>query len=101
MGRPKNGKNIQRTCQEKVALIEEYYNSGKGYKVFATEKGISPSLFYNWICKYNEGGMDNLRFRSKMTEKRDSDNQEIVELKMLIAEQQLEIQSLKKLLDSK
>ncbi len=31
MGRPKNGKNKQRTCEEKEQLIKEYYNSGENY----------------------------------------------------------------------
>ncbi len=98
MGRPKNGKNQQRTCEEKVSLIEEYYKSGKGYKAFAQEKGISPSLFYTWIRKYNDGGIHNLRFKSKATEKLVSESEEIMRLKLLIAEQQIEIQRLKEML---
>ncbi len=97
MGRPKNGKNKQRTCEEKAALIEEYYNSGIGYRVFAEDHKISPSLFYAWIQKYEEGGIEGLRFKRKHPPKTDALSKEILRLKLIIAEQQIEIQNLKEL----
>lgn len=98
MGRPKGGTNQRRTCEEKARLIEEYYNSGMGYKAFAQEKGISHSLFYSWVQKYDEGGVKNLRISRRKTSKADAENEEIHRLKMIIAEQQIEIQRLKEML---
>ncbi len=95
MGRPKNGKNKQRTCEEKEQLIKEYYNSGIGYRVFAENHEISPSLFYAWIQKYEEGGIENLRFKRKKPHQTDPQKEEILRLKLIIAEQQIEIKELK------
>ncbi len=95
MGRPKNGKNKQRTCEEKEQLIKEYYNSGIGYRVFAESHEISPSLFYAWIQKYEEGGIEGLRFKRKKPLQTDPLKEEILRLKLIIAEQQIEIQDLK------
>lgn len=97
MGRPKNGKNKQRTCEEKEHLIQEYYNSGIGYRVFAENHDVSPSLFYSWIQKYEEGGIEALRFQRKHPPKTDALNKEILRLKLIIAEQQIEIQTLKEM----
>lgn len=94
MGRPKNGKNQHRSCEEKLALIEEYYNSGVGYQAFAKEHGVSPSVFYSWIKKYDENGLDGLRYRKKAN-RTDQLNDEIIRLKLIIAEQQIEIRRLK------
>ncbi len=95
MGRPKNGKNKQRSCDEKARLIEEYYHSGVGYRVFAEEHEISPSLFYAWIKKYEENGVEGLRYRRKRPPKNEIHDKEITKLKLVIAEQQIEIQNLK------
>lgn len=98
MGRPKNGINQKRTCEEKVKLIEEYYASEIGYKAFAQNHGIAPSLFYSWIRKYNEGGINSLRYKKRKNDKPSTaqiESEEIIRLKLIIAEQQLEILSLK------
>lgn len=102
MGRPKNGRNQKRTWEEKMQLLMEYYESGVGYRVFAQEHGISPSLFYSWIKKYNESGADGLRYKRKVYNKipeQPKDNDEIVKLKLIIAEQQIEIQNLRSKLE--
>ena len=98
MGRPKGGTNQRRSCDEKARLIEEYYDSGMGYKAFAQEKGIAHSLFYSWLQKYDEGGVKNLRFSRRKPSKADAVNEEIQCLKQIIAEQQIEIYRLKELI---
>lgn len=99
MARPKGGKNQCRTCNEKVQLIEKYFDSGMGYKKFAQDHDISPSLFYGWLKKYQEGGIDALR-RSSQTNSppKDQKDEEILRLKLIIADQQVEIQKLKELM---
>ena len=98
MGRPKGGNNQRRSCGEKAKLIEEYYASGMGYKAFAKEHGISHSLFYSWIKKYDEGGINSLRYKSRKKENIDLTEDEILKLKMIIAEQQIEICRLKEMI---
>lgn len=96
MGRPKGGTNKRRTCNEKVQLIEEYYDSGMGYKAFAKEHGISHSLFCTWLKKYQEGGIDALRYsRQKNDRPEVARDEEILKLKLIIANQQIEIERLK------
>lgn len=98
MGRPKGGTNQRRSCEEKARLIEEYYNSGLGYKAFAQEKGIAHSVFYTWVKKYDEGGVEKLRNKRRKPVEADSVSREIQRLKLIIADQQIEIQRLKELL---
>ena len=98
MGRPKGGTNQRRSCEEKARLIEEYYNSGLGYKAFAQEKGIAHSVFYTWVKKYDEGGVEKLRNKRRKPVEADVVSREIQRLKLIIADQQIEIQRLKELL---
>ncbi len=99
MARPKGGTNQCRSCNEKAELIEKYYDSGMGYKKFAKDHGISPSLFYEWLKKYQEGGIDGLRRSSQINpHSKNQRDEEILRLKLLIAEQQVEIQKLKELI---
>ena len=60
MGRPKGTKNVMRTPEEKERLIKEYIDSGKGYIVFAREKGIEPEIFRKWKKQYEEKGIEGL-----------------------------------------
>lgn len=97
MARPKGGKNKTRSCNEKVQLIEEYFDSGIGYKRFAKDHDISPSLFYEWLKKYQDGGIEALRYNSKTNSRlKDEIDEEILRLKLIIANQQIEIEALKK-----
>ena len=56
MRRPKGTKNVMWTPEEKERLIKEYFDSGKGYIVFAGEKRIKPKKFLKklaliyWQC---------------------------------------------------
>ena len=98
MGRPKGGTNQRRSGEEKARLVEEYYNSGLGYKAFAQEKGIAHSVFYTWVKKYDEGGVEKLRNKRRKPMEADEVSREIQRLKLIIADQQIEIQRLKELL---
>lgn len=99
MGRPKGGTNRRWTTEEKVRLIEEYYKAEIGYKVFAQEHGIAHSLFGVWLKKYQEGGMEALyHSRRKIPENSlqlQEASKEILQLKLIIANQQIEIEELK------
>lgn len=96
MARPKGGKNARRTPEEKMKLIQEYYASGIGYKAFAKEHGIAHSLFSSWIKKYSENGEKGLQHSRRTIPEVSSRDEEVIQLKLIIAEQQIEIERLKK-----
>lgn len=100
MGRPKGGSNRRWTTEEKIRLIEEYYKAEIGYKTFAQEHGIAHSLFSVWLKKYQEGGIDGLRHsRRKVPESislGQEASEELTRLKLLIADQQIQIEELKR-----
>ena len=60
MKRQNGTKNIMRTPEEKERLILEYRNSGIGINRFAVLHGISKHLFWKWINKYEEYGIEGL-----------------------------------------
>ena len=95
MGRPKGGTNQHRSVEDKERLIKEYYASGMGYKLFAKEHGISHSLFNTWLKKYQENGVTGLQHGSRKVPFVDEREEEIIRLKLIIAEQQIEIERLK------
>lgn len=95
MGRPKGGKNQHRSVEDKERLIKEYYASGMGYQMFATEHGIAHSLFSTWLKKYQENGAAGLQHASRKAPFVDERDEEILRLKLIIAEQQIEIHRLK------
>lgn len=99
MSRQKGSTNRRWTVEDKKQLIEEYYREEIGYRSFAQQHDISPSLFATWLKKFRENGVEGLQHSrrkvpeslSHSTEKDD----EILELKLMIAEQQIEIQKLR------
>ena len=95
MGRPKGGTNQHRSVEDKGRLIKEYYASGMGYQMFAKEHGIAHSLFSTWLKKYQENGVAGLQHGSRKAPFVDERDEEIIRLKLIIAEQQIEIQRLK------
>jgi len=94
VGRPKGTKNAARTPMEKEQLIKEYIESGMGYKAFAASKGIAHSLFFNWLQKYSEGGIEALYGRKKRSIQQAFSNneqdrvseleKEVLELRLLV-----------------
>lgn len=104
MGRPKGGTNNRWTIEDKVRLIEEYYKVDIGYKAFAQEHGIAHSLFCTWLKKYQEGGAEGLRHSKRKVPEHiqqiSGETKEILRLKMLIANQAIEIEELKQKLQN-
>lgn len=98
MSRPKGGTNRRWTVEEKRSLIEEYYRAEMNYRTFAVQHEISPSLFATWLKKFRENGVEGLQHsRRKVPEAllNQDKSEEILKLKVLIAEQQIEIKDLK------
>ena len=44
------------TEESKRDLYDSWQGSGLGKKAFAIEAGISPSTFYYWVKKFDQGG---------------------------------------------
>jgi transposase-like protein len=61
MGRPCGTKNIMRSAKEKEELILNYSNSRIGYRKFAVDNNIYPSIFHKWIMIYREKGIDGFK----------------------------------------
>lgn len=59
MGRPKGGKNISHSKEEKLILVKRNL-SGESITNLERETGISNSQIYNWTKKYLEGGEEAL-----------------------------------------
>jgi transposase-like protein len=60
MGRPSGTKNNMRSTEEKERLILEYQKSRIGYRKFAADNEIYPSIFHKWIMLYREKGIKGL-----------------------------------------
>ena len=54
MGRPKGGKNISHSKEEKLRLVKRNL-AGESLVSLERETGISNSQIYNWTKKYLEG----------------------------------------------
>ena len=55
-----NGKNKNRTPEEKVAIIKDYLN-GTGIMEIERKYNISDSSFYKWKEQYDKNGIDGLK----------------------------------------
>ena len=55
-----NGKNRNRTPEEKVAIIKDYLN-GTGIMEIERKYNISDSSFYKWKEQYDKNGIDGLK----------------------------------------
>lgn len=64
MGRPCGTKNVMRGSEEKERLILEYQKSRVGYRIFAADNGIYPSVFHKWIMVYQEKGIEGLKSKT-------------------------------------
>ena len=100
MGHPIGKKNLIRTPEEKEKIILEYLNGKVGYRAVAAANEIHGSIFYAWIKKYQESGIDGLRSQTGKTKKPNSGRHkkrtEIEELKRELAKKDIEIERLKK-----
>lgn len=101
MGRPKGGTNKFRTPEEKLRIINRYFQEGIGVRTLAKEEGVSNGLLWTWIHKFQDNGPDglinqkNLRNRFLALQSSKSLTEE-ERLKLIIAKQDVEIERLKK-----
>lgn len=64
MGRPKGGKNIEWSKDQKYEIIKYIINGEKSTYDLEREFGINNGMIYNWLKRYNEnsmGGLENKR----------------------------------------
>ena len=99
MGRPSGTKNVMRTPEEKEKLVKDFFNSKVGYRIFAREHDIYPSLFIKWIHSYRENGLDGLKSKKDVKGNRGKYNRhktEIEKLKEELLKKEIELMRLKK-----
>ena len=87
-----------RTPEEKEKLIFEYRNSGIGINRFAYLHDISRHLFWEWIKKYREQGIDGLKSNTgkKATGRPKAKLDQIEKLEQEILKLRIENERLKK-----
>ena len=95
MGRPKGGKNISHSKEEKLRLVKRNL-SGESLVSLERETGISNSQIYNWTKKYLEGGEEALVNKrkpgnslAKYTRKKEFTPTEQLEYKIALLEREL------------
>lgn len=101
MGRPKGGNNRKWTQKEKLEIVKRYFEEGIGQRALAKEVGIAAGMLYTWIQKYLDKGEDGLINRKKpgnhyaaiYTSKSLTEEER---LRLIIAQQEIEIERLKK-----
>lgn len=101
MARHKGGKNKCWTQEEKLRIINRYFEEGIGQRTLAKEESISRGMLCNWIHKFiNEGaeGLINKKktgnhFAAIHLSKSLSEEER---LRMIIMKQEIEIERLKK-----
>lgn len=101
VGRPKGGTNRKWTAEQKYQLIQEYLASGLGVNPFADKHGISRRLFFSWLNKYYENGLEGLKRKPGSGNKfaaihTSKSLDETERLQLIIAKQEIEIERLKK-----
>lgn len=100
MGHPTGKKNVSRTPEEKEKIVLDILNGKLGMRPTEKTYGISHSVIYKWIKKYQESGIDGLKSqtgRLKGPNKgRPKKGTEIEELKKQLAKKDVEIERLKK-----
>lgn len=101
MGRPKGGTNRKWTAEQKYELIQKYLASGIGINSFADKHRISRRLFFSWLNKYYENGLEGLKRKPKSGNKfaalhTSKSLSETDHLQLIIAKQEIEIERLKK-----
>lgn len=64
MGRPKGGKNVMRTPEEKEKILLEYLINHKSLTEISSKYNINLRLLKKWKSKYLENGIDGLQSQS-------------------------------------
>ena len=95
IGRPKGGKNISHSKEEKLRLVKRNL-AGESLMSLERETGISNSQIYNWTKKYLEGGEEALVNKrkpgnslAKYTRKKELTPTEQLEYKIALLEREL------------
>ena len=101
MGRPKGGKNRSWTQADRLRIVSRYNVEGIGINSLAKDEGISRGLLSRWISRYQSEGKNGLINKRKIgnpyaalhTSKSLTEEQK---LRLIIAQQEIEIERLKK-----
>ena len=101
MSRPKGGKNKTWTQDEKLRIVQRYFEEGIGYRLLAREEGISSGMLSTWVKKYREEGTEGLINRKKTGNPFSALHTshsltEVERLRLTVAKQEVEIERLKK-----
>ena len=59
-GRPKGGKNIKRTKEEKYKFVSMILDDHRSMTSIQKEYGINPGLLHQWVRKFKESGIEGL-----------------------------------------
>lgn len=101
MGIPKGTKRKKWTFEEKLRIVNRYFNEHLGIKRLAKEENMDYSLLNRWIHKYMDNGESGLQpkkhpgnaYAAIYSSKSLSETER---LKLIVAKQQIEIERLKK-----
>lgn len=101
MSRPKGGKNHSWAQEEKLRIVRRYLDEGIGCRNLGKEENISHSMIMNWVNKFLENGEEGLKNKKKTgnlfaalhTSKSLTEEER---LRLIIAQQEVEIERLKK-----
>lgn len=102
MGRPKGMKPRKWSVEEKLRIVNRYFDEGIGIKRLAREENIDHGLLNRWIHKYLDEGEAGLEhkynhkgnpYAALTTSKHLT---EVERMKLIIAQQQITIERLKK-----
>lgn len=90
-----------RTAKEKEEIVLEYMNGRAGYREVAKAHGVRPNIFYRWVKKYREAGIEGLqsktgKHKNPNAGKYDHHPSEIEKLKKELLKKEIEIERLKK-----
>ena len=87
------------SCEEKIRIVLEGLKGEESISELCRREGISPNLYYNWSKEFLEAGKKRLAgdtAREASTGEVKELRREARDLKEVVAEQALEIRSLKK-----
>ena len=102
MGRTKGGKNIIRTPQEKLKIINEYLSEKTGIRALERKYKTGHTNIYRWIKKYEAEGIKGLESNSGKSKGGNKGigikkpKSKIEELELEIIKRDIEIARLKK-----
>lgn len=101
IGRPRGNKNRRWTADEKLRIVKRYLDDGIGCTTLEKEEGISHRLILTWVEKYRCNGIQGLENKKKsgnhfaaLHSSKSLTEEE--RLRLIIAQQEIEIERLKK-----